>query len=316
MLNEKARIEELLKEGFYTVKHEQSTVLNTNSDGYDIVVDEDSNSHISNKNSQVYYTQGLSDVRLLVKYFSNEGMKPKAIKENIIRLWHNYDSFSDYKALNSAITNGRKNVTEILDINEIEISEGAIDWFLNCGLSWPRTKYLFTLYVWNLKNQTRKNQKFDTIYMQGKHKMLKSSAKLSSNFNKSKENAELRKLGYLEFPMPYEYMSESMLNRNDEVARQAYHKALMSDPYKLLFLDKIVDSGEMIKIGVDELPGEFITKIKKEKKVTTKRQAVKAICPVCGKEFDKISNNPDECCADCKREKNRIKVAKWRASKC
>ena len=41
------------------------------------------------------YRQGLADINLLIKYYDIQGLKPKAIRSEIERLWVNYNQWVD-----------------------------------------------------------------------------------------------------------------------------------------------------------------------------------------------------------------------------
>lgn len=83
-----------------------------------------------NWNPTVHYSYGLADLALLIKWFSAQGMKPKKIKEEIIKLWLNYDPLVDFDILNKMITRIRaKKDYELIEVVGVSLSSDAMQWF-------------------------------------------------------------------------------------------------------------------------------------------------------------------------------------------
>ena len=93
ILNEQQIVDNILSTGLYIETYDKCDYLATN-----------------NFNPTKHYAGGCAELSLLIKHFSAQGLKPKEIKEEIKKLWVNYNPYSsdDIKMLENMIKNVRK----------------------------------------------------------------------------------------------------------------------------------------------------------------------------------------------------------------
>ena len=119
--HESQKVEELMKYGVWVNKTRESNGLAGNY----------SRATFNNN-----YRQGLSDINLLIKYYDIQGLKPKAIRSEIERLWVNYNQWVDGPWLTQQIAKVRKRKDKyMVDIESVKVSKEAIDWFAQMMLT-------------------------------------------------------------------------------------------------------------------------------------------------------------------------------------
>lgn len=93
ILNEQQIVDNILSTGLYIETYDKCDYLATN-----------------NYNPTKHYAGGCAELGLLIKHFSSKGLKPKEIKDEIKKLWVNYNPYSsdDIKMLDNMIKNVRK----------------------------------------------------------------------------------------------------------------------------------------------------------------------------------------------------------------
>lgn len=165
-LREQSRVQALLKDGFVVDYYYKNDCLATNTDSW---------------NPTVHYSYGLADLALLIKWFSAQGLKPKKIKEEIIKLWLNYNPLVDYDKLNKMILRIRnKKDYDLVEIEKVTIGSDTMQWFRDLGLSDEATKLFFTMYVW-AKIQEQYREHPEKIYLDNSERRLKRSADIKQN---------------------------------------------------------------------------------------------------------------------------------------
>lgn len=277
-LKEQSRVQELLKDGLVINYYVSNDCLATNTDSW---------------NPTVHYSYGLADLALLIKWFSAQGMKPKKIKEEIIKLWYNYDPLVDFDILNKMITRIRaKKDYELIEVVGVSLSSDAMQWFKDQDLGHEAVKLAFTFYVWAKIQEQYKEFGATTIFGDNSWTMLKRSADIKQNVKLLDVLRELFKKGYVDIPM-------GKLRR-----------------YVIDFYDKVPTTGDEVIISDFDHIGKFYEDYFNIKNSRHVKKPVDDVCPVCGKQFEHKSKRHDELCHDCKkirdREKDRLKKQKKR----
>ena len=268
-LKEQSRVQELLKDGLVINYYVSNDCLATNTDSW---------------NPTVHYSYGLADLALLIKWFSRQGLKPKKIKEEIIKLWYNYDPLVDFDILNKMITRIRaKKDYELIEIVGVSLSSDAMQWFRDQDLSHEAIKLAFTFYVWAKIQEQYKEFGATTIFGDNSWTMLKRSADIKQNVKLLDVLRELFQKGYVDIPM-------GKLRR-----------------YVIDFYDKVPTTGEEVIISDFDHIGKFYEDYFDIKNSRHVKKPVDDVCPVCGKQFVHKSRRHDECCEDCRKEKEREK---------
>ena len=268
-LKEQSRVQELLKDGLVINYYVSNDCLATNTDSW---------------NPTVHYSYGLADLALLIKWFSRQGLKPKKIKEEIIKLWYNYDPLVDFDILNKMITRIRaKKDYELIEIVGVSLSSDAMQWFRDQDLSHEAIKLAFTFYVWAKIQEQYKEFGATTIFGDNSWTMLKRSADIKQNVKLLDVLRELFQKGYVDIPM-------GKLRR-----------------YVIDFYDKVPTTGEEVIISDFDHIGKFYEDYFNIKNSRHVKKPVDDVCPVCGKQFVHKSRRHDECCEDCRKEKEREK---------
>ena len=268
-LKEQSRVQQLLKDGLVINYYVSNDCLATNTDSW---------------NPTVHYSYGLADLALLIKWFSGQGLKPKKIKEEIIKLWYNYDPLVDFDILNKMITRIRaKKDYELIEIVGVSLSSDAMQWFRDQDLSHEAIKLAFTFYVWAKIQEQYKEFGATTIFGDNSWTMLKRSADIKQNVKLLDVLRELFQKGYVDIPM-------GKLRR-----------------YVIDFYDKVPTTGEEVIISDFDHIGKFYEDYFDIKNSRHVKKPVDDVCPVCGKQFVHKSRRHDECCEDCRKEKEREK---------
>lgn len=157
-----------------------------------------------------------------------EGVKKSEVKNRIrekcerSRAFY-YDHRVNYKRLNKIVETAWKKQVPLREIKQVEIAQEVLDWFLgleesviltneeveafkvkrpkisikkNKPLSWNRTKYLFTLYIWT-KVQENYLDKPNMHYLKKYNKRFQEDADLKPSFSMQRERDFLYDLGYI-----------------------------------------------------------------------------------------------------------------------
>ena len=268
-LKEQSRVQQLLKDGLVINYYVSNDCLATNTDSW---------------NPTVHYSYGLADLALLIKWFSRQGLKPKKIKEEIIKLWYNYDPLVDFDILNKMITRIRaKKDYELIEVVGVSLSSDAMQWFRDQDLGHEAVKLAFTFYVWAKIQEQYKEFGATTIFGDNSWTMLKRSADIKQNVKLLDVLRELFQKGYVDIPM-------GKLRR-----------------YVIDFYDKVPTTGEEVIISDFDHIGKFYEDYFNIKNSRHVKKPVDDVCPVCGKQFVHKSRRHDECCEDCRKEKEREK---------
>ena len=268
-LKEQSRVQQLLKDGLVINYYVSNDCLATNSDSW---------------NPTVHYSYGLADLALLIKWFSRQGLKPKKIKEEIIKLWYNYDPLVDFDILNKMITRIRaKKDYELIEVVGVSLSSDAMQWFRDQDLGHEAVKLAFTFYVWAKIQEQYKEFGATTIFGDNSWTMLKRSADIKQNVKLLDVLRELFQKGYVDIPL-------GKLRR-----------------YVIDFYDKVPTTGDEVIISDFDHIGKFYEDYFNIKNSRHVKKPVDDVCPVCGKQFVHKSRRHDECCEDCRKEKEREK---------
>ena len=303
--HESQKVEELMKYGFWMNAHweRKSTVVNGN---------------FRDKSTYMEYTYraGVADVRLLVKYFSGLGWKPKAIKQKISELWVNYNPYVDFKFLNRTIESiRRKKDYNLVDIESVKVSKEAMDWFAQMMatdsdewnnplpkarvaisdrseglLGFGACKLMFVYYIWVLIQFQYKKGNPRWINMDNTKKRLLKEAHFNTYKKIEEQYCKLYDWGLVFDPM---------------------WASCQGDPLYMSFVELVPQGEETIEVDFENPRIWFEEYFKQsdyvEKKALTNR------CPICGRFFKRKSHRPDECCPECKKAKEREKKRKQRA---
>lgn len=279
-LKEQSRVQQLLKDGLVINYYVKNDCLATNTDSW---------------NPTVHYSYGLADLALLIKWFSRQGLKPKKIKEEIIKLWYNYDPLVDFDILNKMIVKIRnKKDYDLVEIEKVTIGSDTMQWFRDLELSDEATKLFFTLYIW-AKIQEQYREHPEKIYLDNSERRLKRSADIKQNNKIIDLLRELFQGGYIDKPF---------LGRRQITV------------YIINNYNEIPTTGDEVTIQDFEHIGKFYEDYFGIKNSRHVKKPVDDVCPVCGKEFVHKSRNHNELCPECKkirdREKDRLKKQRKR----
>ena len=278
-LKEQSRVQQLLNDGLVINYYVSNDCLATNTDNW---------------KPTVHYSYGLADLALLIKWFSAQGLKPKKIKEEIIKLWYNYNPLVDYDILNKMIKRVR-NVKkyELIEVNNVVVSDATMQWFREQDLSHEAVKLLFTLFVW-YKIQEQYREHPECICLDNAMTLLKRSANIKQNYKIIDLLRELYLGGYIDKPP---------LGKRQITVYVINNLSIIPD----LLRDGNVPDGDGVTIEDFDHIGEFYEDYFGLSKTRHIKRPVDDVCPVCGKEFVHKSRRHDECCEDCRKEKEREK---------
>ena len=292
-LKEKSRVQELLKDGLVINYYVSNDCLATNTDNW---------------NPTVHYSYGLADLALLIKWFSAQGLKPKKIKEEIIKLWYNYDPLVDFDILNKMIRRVRnKKNYELIEIEHILVPKSALEWFKRligtvpdvCNDAWAgekitveHVKVMFTLWIWAKAQEQYKKYGITTIYMDNAQTKLKRESSVKQSVKMIDIIGLLFNAGYIDVP-------SGKLSR-----------------YIIKYWDDVPNDGEMLVMNEFSDVGKWFERECGLEHTKHIKRPVDDVCPVCGKEFVHKSHRHDELCSDCAkirdREKDRLKKQRKR----
>lgn len=307
------KIEDILRDGFYTVSHVQSTTLATNETSW---------------RTKTYYTQGSRELRMAVMYFFSLGYKPKQCKEAVIPLWKNYEPLIDYKRLDATIKYIREHKNydyHKLEDRQLYIDTGALKYFMELKgkkiteeqleelkkkrsymlknikakyFTNDRIKLLITMYMWATKNceTTEETKKHKKCYVNNKYKKLKKESGIHTDaFH---EMCGFYDLGLINSDTCLDcYLAgKCRFQDGDPAQKRCEKKKDSEDGWWLNFMDDIELTGEMVEFDINNLD-----------------EQMRHICPRCGRWFEPKSNNSTEVCPECKKEENRLRVQKYRA---
>ena len=278
-LKEQSRVKQLLKDGLVINYYVSNDCLATNTDSW---------------NPTVHYSYGLADLALLIKWFSLQGLKPKKIKQEIIKLWYNYDPLVDFDILNKMIIRIRaRKDYKLIEVNNVVVSDATMQWFKEQDLSHEAVKLLFTLFVW-YKIQAQYKEHPECICLDNAMTLLKRSANIKQNYKIIDLLRELYLGGYIDEPP---------LGKRQITVYVINNLSIIPD----LTRDGNVPSGDEVTIEDFDHIGEFYEDYFGLSKTRHIKRPVDDVCPVCGKEFVHKSRRHDECCEDCRKEKEREK---------
>lgn len=186
-IKEITRVNEILEEGLYVSR---------------VTISGTKDKYLPEK----YYV-GISDLILMIKYFSGLGYKPKRVREEIINLWVNYDEFVDYKVLDKYIRKVRATKDYALhEVEPIKVSRECIDYFANLinfdydtrtingrtftgttALTRPITKsvvkLMFTLYIWSQIQKQFGVENYKSVYIKNCNRRMFKTANTKPRFN-------------------------------------------------------------------------------------------------------------------------------------
>ena len=287
-LKEQSRVQQLLKDGLVINYYVSNDCLATNTDSW---------------NPTVHYSYGLADLALLIKWFSAQGLKPKKIKEEIIKLWYNYDPLVDFDILNKMIIRIRaRKDYKLIEVNNVVVSDATMQWFKEQDLSHEAVKLLFTLFVW-YKIQAQYKEHPECICLDNAMTLLKRTANIKQNYKIIDLLRELYLGGYIDKPP---------LGKRQITVYVINNLSIIPD----LTRDGNVPDGNEVTIEDFDHIGEFYEDYFGLSKTRHIKRPVDDVCPVCGKEFVHKSRRHDECCEDCAkirdREKDRLKKQRKR----
>ena len=218
-------------------------------------------------------------------------------------MWYNYDPLVDYDILNKMIKRVR-NVKkyELIEVNNVVVSDATMQWFKEQDLSHEATKLLFTLFVW-YKIQEQYREHPECICLDNAMTLLKRSANIKQNYKIIDLLRELYLGGYIDKPP---------LGKRQITVYVINNLSIIPDMTK----DGNVPSGDGVTIEDFDHIGEFYEDYFGLTKTRHIKRPVDDVCPVCGKEFVHKSRRHDELCSDCAkirdREKDRLKKQRKR----
>ena len=269
---------------------------------------------------QYTYRAGAAKIRLLIRYFSGLGWKPKAIKQKISELWVNYNPYVDFDFLNKTIAKVRKTKKyDLVDIDSVKVSKEAMDWFAQMmetdakdwvnplpkavvnisersegKLGFGSCKLMFVYYIWTqLQKQYKKGNPL-WINMENTKQRLRQEAHFNTRKKMFEHKCRLIDWGLVFDPMWF-------TNRGD--------------PYFMSFVDLIPKGEETIEVDFDNPRKWFEEYFKQTDYVEKEKKPLPKVCPMCGKPFERKGHRHDECCMDCRRIKERDKKRRQRAKK-
>lgn len=296
ILNEQQIVDNILSTGLYIETYDKCDYLATN-----------------NYNPTKHYAGGCAELGLLIKHFSSKGLKPKEIKDEIKKLWVNYNPYSsdDIKMLDNMIKNVRKSKDyDLIEVTQVEIPTSALEWFKSLIGTVPEpkneawsgetmtvehVKVMFTLWVWAKIQEQYKEHGIATIYMDNSKTRLKREANVRPSVKMMDIIGLLYQAGYIDVPM-------GKLRR-----------------YIIKFWDDVpMDYDNMVTIQDFENIGRWFEDYFQLKPTRHVKTPCNDPCPVCGKTFEHKSHNHNELCPKCKqkrdRERDKLKKRKQRAS--
>ncbi len=294
--HESQKVEEIMKYGFWVNKTKESNGLAGN---------------FMRAKFNNMYRKGLADLNLMIKYFDIQGLKPKAIRTEIERLWVNFNEYIDGPWLTKQIQKIRKKGNkQMIDVEPVFIGQDTLNWFKEMihktSDEWiaegnetnsisersegefgiERTKCLFQLYVWSLIQ--RQYSKYpNNIYLSGNRPRLKREAWLKG---KTKLMPDCM------YPMYDWGIWDSTFDEKDKW---------------MLNFSMIPEDGEKTIEVPLEFSGKWFEEICGEKNSRPPKQVLPSKCPCCHKKFDRKSHNPKELCPDCAKKK-RAEAARER----
>lgn len=283
------------------------------------------------------YHAGRSDMILLIKYFFGLGLKPREVKEKVIQYWLNYRQYEDFKELNKWIAMVRRGKDyRMIDIESIKVSKEAMDWFIKMKdttydewiaqglipqnekleekatsgkLGLTPCKLLFTLYIWVLiQKQTKK--RFTEINMKFTRNRLKKEAHIPKSKSFRSVFQYLINWGFIkdDYFIEMEKMRSGYYDEKPWMLKVDRQRDLKYNMYFMDFYDIVPQGEEVIEVDFDNPRIWFEQYIQeREREFDLADIELTHKCPRCGKYFKRKTNRRDECCADCKKEKERIK---------
>lgn len=290
--NQTNRVNEILENGFTIKVTYEQTMTNTQY----------------KDNAKRTYRSGVGDLRLLIKYYCGLNMKPEQIKENVKRLWLNYDEIWDCGYLSKTIRNIKNSKDfEMRDVGTVTVNK---QWWNDLVLkdtvnvAGDVVKYntddkrvLFTLYVWC------KMLGGKSVKLQDSRQKLKKDSNI-----RCKVFDCLKKLywgGYVGHVSSYDAFVDYRNRTGKELSWTTC--AAIDKEDRWIIRIEVPDGEDIVDL---DCPGDWLMgeQIEVDKSI--------GICARCGKEFKKTSNRQkycDECREGIKKEKDREKKRKKRA---
>lgn len=279
IFDEYARIDNLKENGF-TINNATEYVVGTNS-------------------TEIIEHGNNGDVYLFARYLREQGYTEKPMIEEIMKYanyeedswnWHECRRFVR-KACKSVCAKFKKGDKNLVDIDKIYISEDAKKYFMDLigkevvsrngidrgikKLSATEVRVLFVLYCWTLIQKQYKEELWMFVNIDNCKRAFQKSC---GNTWKEcwKAICVLFDMGLIQ--LTNSYLSLTMLiNLGIEDGQD-------------IELDKLYELGSYIDLWLGK----------------------KAICPNCGEFFVKKARTSRECCENCRREKNKEKLRKYR----
>lgn len=281
IFDELAVVENIKKNGF-TVKNNVEYVMGTNGD-----------------NAQWIDHTNYGDLFIMARYLREQGYTEKPMVEEIMNYnlneadsweWHS-DRQQVRKVCKNVCSKYKKGQENILEIKSIKISQEAKDFFIGLvgkdvvsvngldrgvkKLGIKEVKTLFVLYCWTLIQKAYKEDYWKYVNLDNCRRAFQQSCR---NTWKEcwKSICVLYDMGYIKLTNNYQSLTMIIdlgLDEGEEVE-----------------LNKLYELGSYIDLWLGK----------------------KAICPNCGEFFVKKARTSRECCENCRREKNKEKLRKYR----
>ena len=322
--HESQKVEELLEKGLYVRANLESQKRVTRKE------------EVKGSLERVYHA-GKSDAILLIKYYFSLGFKPREVKQKMIENWVNYNQCEDFRILNKWMAMVRRSGNyKLVDIDSVKVSREAMDWFIKMKdttydewiaqglipqnekleeeatsgkLGLTPCKLLFTLYIWCLiQKQTKK--RFTEINMKFTRNRLKKEAHIPKSKTFRSVFQYLINWGFIkdDYFIEMEKMRSGFYDKYPHMAKVDRERDLKYDWYFMDFYDIVPQGEEVIEVDFENPRIWFEQYIQeREREFDLADIELTHKCPRCGKYFKRKTNRRDECCADCKKEKERIK---------
>lgn len=231
------------------------------------------------------------ELKILVKYYKEQGLKPKERKEAIYKFCEKnlegFDRVTHFKMINSVLNYGQNSKNKLIEIENIPITKSELTYIDNLEVSHDFKKVIFTLLVLNKLNkkfhEIRNDMKYNNEHYFGgtnNYKELIAAAKIPLKRNKQIHEiiGELDKKGIIE------------ITGNGSI--------------KLSFIYEIPNDGEieMDIINFDNI-GYYFDLYKSENKVKK--------CECCSIPI-KVKSNRHKYCSTCWKEKEIQIKREWK----
>lgn len=283
------------------------------------------------------YHAGKSDAILLIKYYFSLGLKPREVKQKMIENWVNYNQYEDFRILKKWMAMVRRGGNyKLVDVDSVKVSKEAMDWFIQLKETtydeWiaqdliPQTKknrenftegkfgisackLLFTLYIWCLiQKQTKK--RFTEINMKYTRNRIKKEAHIPKSKTFRSVFQYLLNWGLIrdDTHIEQEKYRSGFYDKYPHMVKVDREKDLKYDWYFMEFFKVVPEGEETIEVDFENPRIWFEQYVQeREREFDLAEIELTHRCPRCGRYFKRNTNRRDECCLDCKKEKERIK---------